>query len=213
MRQVRPPPDDPRIASAVARLQKSLGELAPRIETGDAPAVSQALNPILKEARQLNYGRLLGEALALLGRAEAHQPQHYAAAARAYQEAFEHSFVAHDDDVAAEAAVQLVCLADEISAPGAHEAWTEIATTLLTRLGGHDFSGRGWRKTAASSSTRRAGSTRRSRRLREALRRKRAVLPPSHPDIETSLVSLAGDLKNWATTARRWTPSAKQRAS
>ncbi len=31
--------------------------------------------------------------------------------------------------------------------------------------------------------------------MREALRRKRALLPPSHPDIETSLVSLAGELQ------------------
>ncbi|MFL5307238.1 MAG: protein kinase domain-containing protein [Polyangia bacterium] len=195
LRQVRPPPDDARVASSVARLQKSLGELAPRIETGDAPAVTEAMKPILREATELNYGRLLGEALALLGRAEAHQPQHYAAAARAYQQAFEHSFIAHDDDVAAEAAVQLVILSGEISAPGAHDAWTEIATTLLTRVGGHELLWAWLAQNRGAVLDKEGRFHEALAQMREALRRKRALLPPSHPDIETSLVTLAGELQ------------------
>jgi len=194
LKQIMRPPDDPRVASSVAGLQKQLAELAARAETGDAMAVGEALKPILSEARALRYGPLLGETLALVGRVEAHQ-QHDAASAAAYQEAFQQSFVAHDDEVAAEAAVQLVSLSWEISQPGAHEAWTEIATTLLTRLGGHDLLWAWLAQNRGFVLDKQGRYEEATVQLREALRLKRALLPPSHPDIELTLVSLASQLQ------------------
>ena len=190
LRQILPPPDDPRVASSVGALRKRLAELTARAQTGDAPAVAQALNPIVTEARALNYGPLLGETLGLVGWVEAHQ-QHNAAAGRAYQEAFERSFVARDDEVAAEAAVQLVSLSWSLNEPGAHEAWSEVAATLLTRLGGHDLLWAWLAQNRGFVLDKQGRYDEAIVQMREALRRKRALLPPSHPDIELTLVSVA----------------------
>ncbi|HSS38166.1 MAG TPA: tetratricopeptide repeat protein, partial [Polyangia bacterium] len=145
---------------------------------------------VLSEARRLNYGPLLGEALALVGWVEGHQ-QHDATAGRAYLEAFQRSFVAHDDEVAAEAAVQLVSVSWEISEPGAHDAWSEVAATLLTRLGGHDLLWAWLAQNRGFVLDKQGRYDEGIVQITEALRRKRALLPPSHPDIEASLVSLA----------------------
>jgi len=184
-------PSDPAIRPRVDDLRHQLAarRAAAHAEINN-DAAYRALGELVKEADRLGYPPLIAEAYSALGWRQEKRLD-YAASMRSYERGFKMAFASHDDEVAAEAAVQLVGVSTTIGNGSASAAWEAIAVPLLDRLGGHPLL-RSWLAQNRASVADNLGRYRDAvTAATEALRQKREVLPPDHPDLFGSLTALA----------------------
>jgi len=192
-RSVVPLPKDPKIRTKVDDLRRrvadarALGEAAGRFKQAIALA-----DPLLTEARALAYEPLVAEILALLGwlHASLEQPRE---ANERYEQALWTAEASRHDEVAAEAAVQLVSVAGAfLGRPDVGEQWAHLADAILKRMGpGHERLW-AWLANNRGFSRYEAGDLEGAEAdLREAVKLKEKILASDHPDIALSLNTLA----------------------
>ena len=186
-----PEPRDPAIRPRVDDLRRQLAarRAAAYAEIND-DAAYRALSDLAQQAERLGYPPLIAEAYSTLAWRQEKRFE-LEASMRSYQRSFEQGFASHDEEVAAEAAVQLLVVSATVGHGSASTTWDAIARALLDRLGGHLLL-RAWLAQNRSRVADLQGHYREAVAAgEEALRSKRALLPPDHPDIFTSLATLA----------------------
>jgi serine/threonine-protein kinase len=138
LRAVVRPPTDPTTQQAVTRLRARIGDLRALWRVGRYREGLEQCAPALEEARRLGYGPTLAEVLLLQG--ILHNDAGRADAAVAcLEEAVWSAELARDDEVAAEAATQLVYTTGYLQTRfDLAEIWCRHTEMLLRRMGEHD---------------------------------------------------------------------------
>jgi tetratricopeptide (TPR) repeat protein len=189
LREVVSPPTDPTARLRIAAVETRLAETKALTDTGQWSRAYAAITPLVEEARSLRYEPLLAGALAAQGWL-ALQLGHWSAGQRMYEEAVRVSLATRRDDVAAEAATQMV------AGLGSHTLdeslyWEALAAALVRRLGpGH---GRIWawfHHNRGVALCKRGEFREGDKEISIALALKRATLPAGDPDIAISLTDL-----------------------
>jgi tetratricopeptide (TPR) repeat protein len=137
LRAVVTPPDDPTIRAAVDRIRGQLAEVRIASRVGQVAAALKAIAPLEQEVRRLGYEPLVAEVLlerasVLLERGD------WEAAGRIWEEAVWLAELSRHDEVAAEAATQLVGIMAFQTRFDAADIWSRHAEIILRRMGGQD---------------------------------------------------------------------------
>jgi len=191
LRAVVPPPDAAARAR-VAALSTRLARIKALRDTGQWALALDQLRAMTEEARAVGYEPLLAEVLATRGwlEDEAGDP---ATSVKTMSEVVWMALAAHRDDLAVEAAAQLMAVNGyQLSRLEDGRRWEGPVEALLRRLGpGHDRLA-GWVHQARGTVAERAGDYQTAKREYEAaLSFKQGALPPTHPDIGRTYYSLA----------------------
>ncbi len=139
LRAVVRPPDDPATVAKVAEMRKRLAETKARFDAGRWKETLKLAPQMLADARSIGYRPLLAETLQFMGDiySNANDAQ---AAERALVEAYRLSDASRHDEVRAEVATDLVfVVGDQGSRLDDALRWSETATAVLQRLGGHEL--------------------------------------------------------------------------
>ncbi len=136
-------PDNPAIASKVQQLRRRLAALRAMAAAGRDWQAMKPLATLVEEARTTGDEGLLADALLVYARTRS--PFDPEAAAAVYQDAFKHGESLHNNELAAEAAIQLVAIVGAIQ----HhfddgERWARLADAILERDPGRVPRLRGW---------------------------------------------------------------------
>ncbi|HVZ73050.1 MAG TPA: serine/threonine-protein kinase [Polyangia bacterium] len=132
------PPEDPGTRIAVERIRARLVDVRALFRVGRFTDGLEIAAPLVEEARRIGYGPTLAEGLLVYG-AILHEVGKLEASVLAWQEAVWTAELARHDEVAAEAASQLVFVTSYAQARfDVAEIWSQHAETLLRRMGGHD---------------------------------------------------------------------------
>jgi serine/threonine protein kinase/tetratricopeptide (TPR) repeat protein len=132
-------PEDFEKRAAVAELRGRLVEVRALSRVGHASGALEMLGPLLAEARRVDYGPLLAEALLLKGNLE-EQTSRIEQARLSLEEAFSAAELVRHDEVAAEAALTLVAVDGMyLHRFDVAELWGRFAETILRRMGSHDL--------------------------------------------------------------------------
>jgi tetratricopeptide (TPR) repeat protein len=192
LRTVVPPPADAETRGRVALLRGHLAEVRALTDTGQWPAASRKAGPLVEAARAVGYEPLLAEALAAQSWLEG-QTGEFAAAAKTLEAEVWAALAAHRDDLAVEAAAEAMAVAGY--SLGQHEEaerWEKRAEALQRRLGpGHDRTAAWLYHDRGLVRTREGNNQAALSDFEQAVSLKRKVLPPDHPDIAISLMSIA----------------------
>ncbi len=139
LRAVVPPPTNATSRARVAELQTRLAEAKVLADTGQWTEALRRIVPIVDGARAAGYEPLLAETLNDQAWLEI-QLGSLAGAGKTQEEALRVALAAHRDDIAAEAATQLLGLgSNHLGRPQELGRWEHLAEALLERLGpGHD---------------------------------------------------------------------------
>lgn len=138
LRSAVKPPEDPATREKVSHLRSRLAEVRVLGQVGRLNAATGAVGPLEEEARGIGYGPLLAEVLLESGillneRLEAQL------AAQVMEEAVWTAELCRHDEVAAEAAINLVFITGNSQLRfDAGEIWARHSETILQRIGGHD---------------------------------------------------------------------------
>jgi tetratricopeptide (TPR) repeat protein len=191
LRAVVPPPDAAARAR-VAVLSTRLAQIRALRDTGQWVLALDQVRAMTDEARAVGYEPLLAEVLATRGwlEDEAGDP---ATSVKTMSEVVWMALAAHRDDVAVEAASELMAVNGyQLSRLEDGRRWEGPADALLRRLGpGHDRMA-GWVHQDRGTVAERAGDYQTAKREYEAaLSFKQRALPPTHPDIGRTYYSLA----------------------
>jgi eukaryotic-like serine/threonine-protein kinase len=139
LRAVVRPPDDPIIQAKVNELRQRLADLKARFDAGRWRDALTDAPRLVSQARAIQYGPLLAEALNLEGQIY-YRSNDGRAAQSALTEAFQKADASRDDEVRAEAATTLVFVAGyENQVFSDAQRWFDTASAVLQRLGGHDL--------------------------------------------------------------------------
>ena len=133
-----PPPDDAVTLARVEKLREKLAQLQALQLGGRFKDATRDTDALVADARALNYGPLLAEALQLRG-ALAEDAGEHQQAATILHEAFTTAYGAHHDAVSAESASTLAMVRGFwLAQKGEGHNWAAIALAALQRLGGND---------------------------------------------------------------------------
>ena len=143
LKTVAATPDNPAIASKVQQLRRRLAALRALAAAGRDWQAMKPLATLVEEARTTGDEALLADTLLVYARTRS--PFDPEAAAAVYQDAFKHGEALHNDELAAEAAIQLVAIVGAIQ----HhfddgERWARLADAILERDPGRVPRLRGW---------------------------------------------------------------------
>jgi hypothetical protein len=189
LRAMSPPPTDPGLRARVEALTGRLLALRAAAEAGHDWQSLEPIGSLTEEVRAAGYEPLLTETLLVYGRIRS--PFDPEGAIPLYEEAARRAEGLHNDDVQAEAAIQLTAITGTFQHKFADgDRWAGLAEVALghggnDRLRGWFFNVRGaleaargeWRKARGDFST--------SASIREQ------ALGPVHPELAASLVNLA----------------------
>jgi len=136
-------PDNPAVVSKVQQLRRRLAALRALAAAGHDWQAMKPLAALVEEARITGDESLLADALLVYARTRS--PFDPEAAAAVYQDAFKHGESLHNDELAAEAAIQLIAIVGAIQ----HhfddgERWARQADAILERYPGRVPRLRGW---------------------------------------------------------------------
>jgi tetratricopeptide (TPR) repeat protein/tRNA A-37 threonylcarbamoyl transferase component Bud32 len=192
LRTVVSPPPDAKTREQVALLRGRLAEVKALSDTGQWPAASRKVGPLVEAVRAIGYEPLLAEALAAQSWLE-EQTGQPAAAAKTLEVELWAALGARRDDLAVEAAAEAMAMAGYFLARHAEaERWEKLADALQRRLGpGHDRTAAWLYQDRAIVRAREGNNQAALSDLEQALALKQKVLPPNHPDIAISLLSIA----------------------
>jgi eukaryotic-like serine/threonine-protein kinase len=192
LRNVVPPPGDAATRARVAVLRSDLAEVKALTDTGQWPAARRKSGPLVEAARAVGYEPLLAESLATEGWLHLNTGDPVSAN-KNMEETVSVALAAHRDDIAAESAAQAMAIAGYFLGRAAEsERWEKLAQALQRRLGaGHDRTAAWFYQDRADIRTRRGEYQGALADLQLALSLKEKVLPPDHPDIAISLISIA----------------------
>jgi len=137
LRAVVKPPEDPAVRAAVDRLRGQLAEVRTLLHVGRMADAAKAIAPLEQAARSTGYRALLAETLLEKGWLLTER-RDLDAAGRAYEEAIWTAELVRHDEVAAEAATQLVGMTAYQARFDVGDVWAKHAETILSRMGGND---------------------------------------------------------------------------
>jgi tetratricopeptide (TPR) repeat protein len=191
LRAVIRPPDDPAAVARVAEVRKQLAALKARFDAGRWKDGLKDGPKLTTQAREVGYEPLLAESLMLLGKIFLKAGNHREAE-KTFVEAFATADASRHDEVRAEVAEALVYVVG-YQAARFDEAyrWAQIATAILSRLGGHDLL-RAWLFNDLACVLNQQG--RHPEAIQSAMRAielKRKTLGSEHPDVGISEINVA----------------------
>jgi serine/threonine protein kinase/tetratricopeptide (TPR) repeat protein len=192
LRAVVRPPEDPAVRRRVADIRASLAEAAALENAGKYSQASQSLPGLVVAARATGYRPVVAEALLWLAKSQDLAGANHDAE-KSYDAALWTAEGARHDEVAAEAAVQLVGLMGAAPHRAADvERWSEQSRALLERLGpGHDLLA-GWRANNLAVTYMSEGKIEAALAAdREALSLKARALGERHFDVGITLMNMA----------------------
>jgi eukaryotic-like serine/threonine-protein kinase len=192
LRAVVPPPTDRAQRERVDALQARLADLRALFATGRWAEARARAVPLVSEARQVGYQPLLAEALAAQAWVELESTDSGASDA-SLEEALWLSLAVGRDDIAAESAAQLMGFSGyRLGRQEEAARWEKVATALLKRIGpGHERIAAWFYQDRGPVSERRGEYRAALADLKMALALKRKVLPPDHPDVAETLMTIA----------------------
>jgi len=192
LRAVVPLPTDRIKRARVIELKTQLAQVKALTDTGQWAGAYHEVGPIVDAARMLGYGPLVAEALESQGWL-ALELSDIPKAAKSYEECVWLALGSGRDDLAAEAAAQMIDVT--LFIPGGLAeglSWELIAGALIRRLGsGHERIASWFHQNRANTLVRRGDFAEAERELDIALSLKRSVLPSNDPDIGKSLTDIA----------------------
>ncbi len=191
LRAIIRPPDDPATRARAEELQARLAGVRALAHTGRVAAGLKEIVPLEADARCLDYKPLLAEVLFTSGMMH-HDVGDFAAAARVIEDATWTAEICRHDEVAAEAAANLVFVTGHVQSRfEAGEIWSQHAETALARMGGHDLI-RGWLLNNRGAMRATQGRLHEAvADLRQAIAAKEKALGPEDPDVALSLSNAA----------------------
>jgi tetratricopeptide (TPR) repeat protein len=133
------PPQDFVTRVAVENLRGQLAEVRALLRVGRLTDGVEEAKPLVAEARRVAYDPLLAEALLVAGTLE-YEANRFDRAIEFNTEAFSAAQMARHDEVAAEAAINIMGLEGyQRGRFDVSEVWARYAETLLRRMGSHDL--------------------------------------------------------------------------
>jgi tetratricopeptide (TPR) repeat protein len=133
------PPQDFETRIAVENLRGKVAEVRALLRVGRITEGLRAASPLVEEARRVGYDPVLAEALLMLGSLE-YEASRYERSVEAHTEAFTVGQLARHDEVAAEAAINIMGIEGYNNARfDVAEVWAKYADTLLRRMGSHEL--------------------------------------------------------------------------
>jgi tetratricopeptide (TPR) repeat protein len=133
------PPEDFETRVAVEGQRAELAQVRALERVGRFAEGLEAVEPLVAEARRLDYGPLLAEALMTRGTLEFESSRPDRAFAT-LEEAFSVAEMARHDEVAVEAAIHVSAIAGYYQARyDVADVWARYAETLLRRMGSHEL--------------------------------------------------------------------------
>jgi serine/threonine protein kinase len=201
LRAIIRPPDDPEKRAEVERLHLKLAEVRALARVGRVADALKAVVPLEQEARRTGYSPLLAETL--LACANVHEnTADLESWARTMEEAVWTAELCRHDEVAAEAAVNLIFLNGHFQSRfDVAEVWSRHADTVLTRIGGHDRM-RGWLHNNRGAMRATQGRLQDAvEEMHRAIAAKQKALGPDDPDIAVSINNVAIYLDELGETA------------
>jgi len=200
LRAVVKPPEDPRIRETVADIRTQLADVRALASAGRYRRALETTRSLVARARDTKYAPVIGEAVLILG--EAQQALADVGAEQSYEEAYFLAEGARHDEVAVEAADQLIFLVGQASARDVEaERWSRVAEAILTRLGpGHDLLS-AWRANNLAIVLEGRGEHDRALALfQQALKTKMRAVGEMHSDVGLSLSNIAYALHRMGRT-------------
>jgi eukaryotic-like serine/threonine-protein kinase len=191
LRAVIRPPDDQATATKVGQMRRRLADLKARLDAGRWKEALAEGPKVVAEARSVRYQPVLAESLALLGKIDSKANEH-GEGEKNFLEAFAVADASRHDEVRAEVAEQLVYVVgyQEGRVNEAH-IWQEIATAIMSRLGGHDLLHAWLLNDVACVLDLQHRYPEAIRAATEAIDIKRRALGAQHPDVAISEINLA----------------------
>ncbi|HVV49299.1 MAG TPA: protein kinase [Polyangia bacterium] len=190
LRAVVPPPADRTVRARVSALEAQLTEIKALTDTGQWSAAYDKVRPLTEAARTTGYSPLVAEALATQSWLSGKLGD-VTISAKLYEETVWLALSAHRDDLAAEAAAQMVSMGLYIGLAEA-QSWEPLTRALIRRLGpGHERIAAWFHQNRAVELGRSGNFTEAVPELSLALSLKRKALPPNHPDIGISLFEIS----------------------
>lgn len=191
LRAIVRPPENPQTRLVVEQLRVRLSEIRALARLGRVAEGLKLVVVLQDEARRIGYAPLLSEVLFVAGMMY-FEVSDIDMATRALEDAVWTAELCRHDEVAAEAAANLVFVAgDRQSRFDVAELWSRHAETVLDRMGGHELI-RGWLFNNRGAMRAAQG------RLRDAIREnhlaivaKEKVLGPQDPDVALSIGNIA----------------------
>jgi serine/threonine-protein kinase len=188
---ILPPPHDEKMRRGVEALRPHLALAKALRDVGRHKEGLQAGLELVRDARAVGYKPMLAEALNLVGWSY-EEAGDYQASEQNLKQAIWAAEAGRDDEIRAEAAVQLVGVVGYgLSRPEDGEYWAREADAILERLGpGHERV-LSWLLTNRGLLKRQSGDFAGSLRFDEqALALKEKALGPNHPDVASSLANI-----------------------
>jgi tetratricopeptide (TPR) repeat protein len=195
LRAVIRPPNDQQTVAKVYEVRKQLAETKARFDAGrwkDAPG---AMSRLIGDARAIGYQPLLAEVLGFAGQVELKRNE-ARTAEKTLIEAYRLADASRHDEVRAEAATNLVFVIGYLEGQLADALrWSEAATAVLQRLGGHDLLHAWLLNNLACAYNAGRRTEEGINVLEQGLAIKRKLLGEDHPDVAISEGNLAYLLK------------------
>jgi len=191
LRAVIRPPDNSGTVAKVDELRRRLADLKARFDAGRWKQSLDDGPKLASQARDIGYQPLLAESLMLLGKMQVKAGDH-SKAERSYVEAFAAAEASRHDEVRAEVAEALVYVIG-YQAERFEESyrWENIATAILSRLGGHDLL-RAWLFNDLACVLNQQGRhTEAIQAAVKAIEIKKRTIGADHPDVGISEINLA----------------------
>jgi tetratricopeptide (TPR) repeat protein len=191
LRAVIRPPDDSRAVARVAEMRKRLAATKAQFDAGRWRETLKVVPDLLSHAREVGYQPLVAEVLDFAGKAYV-KANDMRTAEKALVEAYRVADASRHDEVRGEVATSLVFVI------GAQEGdmqdalrWSEAATAVLQRLGGHELL-RAWLlNNLGCAYTVHHDTTEAIRAMKEGLELKEKLLGTDHTDVALSEGNLA----------------------
>jgi tetratricopeptide (TPR) repeat protein len=200
LRAVVKPPDDPQVRRTVADVRTQLADVRALSAAGRYRRALENLRSIVSAARETKYSAVIGEAVLILG--ETQEALADPDAEQSYEEAYLLAEGSRHDEVALEAADQLISVVGRAQARHVEaQRWSRIAEAILTRLGpGHDVLA-AWRANNLAIVLDGRGEHEQALALfQKALKMKMRAVGEMHPDVGLSLSNIAYALHRMGRT-------------
>jgi tetratricopeptide (TPR) repeat protein len=188
------PPEDPGARIAVERIRARLVDVRALFRVGRFTEGLDMAAPLVDEARRVGHSPTLAECLLVQGSLEVELGKTDASIA-SMEEAVWTSELARHDEIAAEAAQQLIYMAGYMQSRfEVAEIWRRHAETLLKRMGGHDQLWGWYFNNVAAVREVQGRLTDAVEDTRRAVEAKTRALGAGAPDVALSLGNLANQL-------------------
>ena len=186
LRAVVKPADDQAIVARVDELRKRLAEMKARFDAGQWKQTLKDAPSVVQQARTVGYQPLVAEALGLVGLMYS-IANDTDASEKALVEAYRLADASRHDEVRAEVAATLVFVTGyQQRRVGVAHQWSDAASAVLQRLGGHDLL-RAWYLNDLGCSYFASGFDDAGiATLKEGLALKEKLLGADHPDVGLS---------------------------